>query len=311
MAEDRGKKMLEILEDPVKRKAFTAFCVSQVSTENLGVWTAAGDYAAIPEQSARIVKAKEIIVQYVAVSAREQVNMPEGTRTELCARVAAGEAPSDLFAKLREAAFKDMAGDALPRFLRSSQWKEVQEAKTEEEATPTRRLTAGKSAPVITGSPSRQYEAIVQHMRKKKFLGMKYHSRHSKKDLDDFAKLGAVIRSDASKMGFLMKRGDGHQTWKRRWCVLSSTGLGYFLDEYRFAPKGVVLAHEMVEVIPDMDAELALRFTLGLRTHTRTYCIQAANDRDRARWVAALKDAVETPVVEAAPASRGSVSSAV
>ena len=63
-------------------------------------------------------------------------------------------------------------------------------------------------------------------MRKKKFMGVKFHQRHTKKDLEAFAALGAAIRSDATKMGFLMKRGDGHQTWKRRWCVLSSTGLG-------------------------------------------------------------------------------------
>ena len=111
----------------------------------------------------------------------------------------------------------------------------------------------------------------VQRLRKKKVLGFKVKQRHSKSDIKAFAALGSTIRKKATKEGFLMKRGNNHQSWKRRWCVLSPIGLAYFLDEYRFGPKGVILAHEMTGVKDDMDAEVSLKFTLGVITEARTY----------------------------------------
>ena len=200
----------------------------------------------------------------------------------------------------------------------------------------------------------------LQRMRKKKFLGLKLKQRHTKADLRSFEQLGSAIRSTAAKSGFLVKRGDNHQTWKRRWCVLCHYGLAYvchtlavaawaavsplapalvtvaryFLDEYRYAPKGVVLAHEMLEVVEDMDEELDSKFTFGVRTKKRTYVlalrrdkrrlwapksrrgaliwvatsyvIQAANSRDRKRWVAALAEAIKHPTMVPAGNSGGS-----
>lgn len=51
--------------------------------------------------------------------------------------------------------------------------------------------------------------------------------RHSKADVKAFDKLGSEMRGATRKAGFLMKRGGNHQNWKRRWCILSSLGLGY------------------------------------------------------------------------------------
>lgn len=43
----------------------------------------------------------------------------------------------------------------------------------------------------------------------------------------------------------------------------------YFLDEYRFAPKGAVLAHEMTGVKADMDEDTCMKFTFAITTKSR------------------------------------------
>ena len=53
-----------------------------------------------------------------------------------------------------------------------------------------------------------------------------------------------------------------------RLCVAPSR---YFLDEYRYAPKGAVLAHEMTGVKADMDEETGMKFTLAITTKSRVY----------------------------------------
>lgn len=68
---------------------------------------------------------------------------------------------------------------------------------------------------------------MVQRLRKRKFLGLKLKQRHTKADLRAFASLGSDMRSGVLKEGFLMKRGDNHQSWKRRWCILSHIGFGF------------------------------------------------------------------------------------
>jgi len=55
----------------------------------------------------------------------------------------------------------------------------------------------------------------------------------------------------------------------------------------------------MLSVTPTMDEELDMRFTLGIVTASRTYVIQAANDRDRKRWVNALQSSIDKPVMVA------------
>ena len=89
----------------------------------------------------------------------------------------------------------------------------------------------------------------VLKLRKKSFLGMRMKQRHSKTDLATFEALGALLRDQCVKAGFLQKRGDKHQSWKRRWCVLGPAGLAYFLDEFRLAPKGMVLSEEVRLVV--------------------------------------------------------------
>lgn len=62
--------------------------------------------------------------------------------------------------------------------------------------------------------------------------------------------------------------------------------------------------YQIIDFEEDMDEELGLRFTFGLRTKARVYCIQASSQRDRARWVAAITDTI--PALKAASAVRAS-----
>lgn len=102
------------------------------------------------------------------------------------------------------------------------------------------------------------------------------------------ARQGQHLRQAALKLGFLLKRGGRHPSWKRRWVALVVSGLGYFEDETQGVPKGFVPFHSVNAFVPDADEEVGRRFAFVLHVHDRAYVFQAANERDKGRWVEAL-----------------------
>lgn len=287
---DRDAKLRDVLGNAVKRNSFVDFCNREHCSENLKLYIAICDFDKAATDEERLKQAKSIVRTYIRPGASAEVNMTDEMRAALQERVASGDTPPDVFAQLKEAAFKDMSGDTMPRFVKSDLYEEAQ------------RATASGGGTLVHASLV--WEDVVTRLRKKRFLGLKLKQRHSKADIKSFEALGAEMRKGVHKAGFLMKRGDSHQSWKRRWCILCPQGLGYFLDEYRFAPKGVVLAHEMEGVEADLDSELGLKFCFGVKTASRTYVIQAANQRDRQRWVRALATAIFSPTMVPAPSKK-------
>lgn len=99
---------------------------------------------------------------------------------------------------------------------------------------------------------------------------------------------GQHLRRAALKVGFLLKRGGRHPTWKRRWVALVVSGLGYFEDEAQAGPKGFIPFQKVDAFAPEAEEEVGRRFAFTLRVEDRVYAFQAANGRDKARWIDAL-----------------------
>ncbi len=117
----------------------------------------------------------------------------------------------------------------------------------------------------------------------------------SKKEVDDLEVLGTMLKSSASKAGFLFKRGQNHQSWKRRWCVLTPRLLGYFSDEFQNVPKGILDLREAKRLVPSAEAELGgLRLSFGIETEYRVFYFQATSDRDLQRWIESIRAVLVT-----------------
>ena len=81
-----------------------------------------------PSLSRETSQAKEMIRTFVKPGGSEVVNMTDETRVALTAAVSDGAITVDMFAEQKAAAFKDMSGDTLPRFMKSDLYEEATKA---------------------------------------------------------------------------------------------------------------------------------------------------------------------------------------
>lgn len=151
---NRDAMLREVLGHKVKRSSFVDFCNREHCAENLLFYNAICEFEGAGDEAARVAKvrsfrrqrraanpvrcsprapvscaqARDIVATYVNSGATNEVNMTDESREMLCTRVAAGEVPADLFTTFKAAAFKDMRGDTLPRYLKSDLYAAVCDA---------------------------------------------------------------------------------------------------------------------------------------------------------------------------------------
>jgi hypothetical protein len=156
-------------------------------------------------------------------------------------------------------------------------------------------MEEGATAALAAGSPAHSSgEALALSARlnkKTRIMGFGF-KLHSTDDKARFKQLGVYLVSNAVKSGYVYKRGDKHPTWKRRWIVLAPCLLGYFESQSDPAPKGVINLTEVTEIVHDAADELGenMPYSFVLVTPTRRYFMQAASERDLARWLQALTE---------------------
>jgi hypothetical protein len=143
--------LLFVLGNPDTLASFIAFATSQHCQENVLVWSAIKTFrdASTREPESLLPRAKEIvdrvrivspqvasslccvlnpvaalpqILQYIGPNCELEVNLDAASKAALVARVAANEADVSMFDKLQAVLEKEMAGDLLPRFVKSPAW---------------------------------------------------------------------------------------------------------------------------------------------------------------------------------------------
>ena len=260
---------------------FSSLCHSKISTcvpstaerneENLQFWLAAEEYKRLSDEAKRLEFAKTLWNDYISAKSTYTLNIPQEHRNSVDAVVSEGKAPLDLLDTVEHGIVKLMATDSWPRFLKSQHYQDF----------------------LTTSRPESRAQDPVSNLvgilrRKSKVLGFSRHKKPSKTDMQKLTELAKGLKESAVKEGYLMKRGDHHKTWHRRWFALDKRMLGYFENSLDLKLKGAILMHEITKIEANMDEELQLPFAFGLQTPERTYCIQANSERDRKWWVAAL-----------------------
>ena len=94
------------------------------------------------------------------------------------------------------------------------------------------------------------------------------------------------------KAGFLTKEGEVWKTWKRRYFVLSSLLLSYYVDRESTVPKGVIPL-DRCEVRLSERTERPNLFEVfdeAEEGKRRVYFLQADSEKERDEWVAAIKN---------------------
>ena len=120
----------QILMDPVNLKYFKAFCISEMSVENLLFWLEVADYKTIEAPEYRKFVAKKICRKYVAAEAPMGISVKDSTRKKVTMPTST---PSlDLFDEIRSEVVLSMKMDILPRFLESTQYHDLVELKFEQ-----------------------------------------------------------------------------------------------------------------------------------------------------------------------------------
>jgi hypothetical protein len=139
--------------------------------------------------------------------------------------------------------------------------------------------------------------ARALRLRKKStVLGLHVRPIFSARERAEHVEVAARLRSQAHKLGYLHKRGDGFQSWKRRWFVLTRDTLAYFESASGVdPPRGVVLLIEVRAVNEVPEADVGMRYVFTLVTNRRTYYVQANSPRDLERWLRALRLLVREP----------------
>mmetsp|Transcript_11225 Transcript_11225/g.39067 ORF Transcript_11225/g.39067 Transcript_11225/m.39067 type:complete len:344 (-) Transcript_11225:62-1093(-) len=318
-----------VLADDGHRKDFAAFCEEEHSEENIRFWEAIQQFRAAPESTpppadgtvaaggaggaasspasgatlSRSDVGRRIIRKFVSPHAPLKVNMEDSMREEL-ARAVAGECAVSTFDVCEAIVFKQLKADTLKRYRLTGRFDDYIARSVAHVDSPDTLALASSfgdaTAEVVDLPGPREQAELAQLLRKREFLGFKIGRSHSKAEKQAFVRLGASIRATSIKAGFVMKRGDKVQNWQRRWFVISLTVLGYFLDEFQHAPKRVILNSEVTAIKSNMDKALGMRFAFALETKGRLYCFQAANERDRERWLEALAAVLNLGVRDAA-----------
>lgn len=105
---------------------------------------------------------------------------------------------------------------------------------------------------------------------------------------------------ESVKSGFLVKQGGSWKSWKKRWCVLTKTGmLYYFKDKKDINSKGCVDINSASEVVLEDDKK---KNCFGIVTPHRTFIMAAESCEERDSWIQALSKYIKsgaTPEVTA------------
>lgn len=88
--------------------------------------------------------------------------------------------------------------------------------------------------------------------------------------------------------GFLTKRGQTIQSWKRRWFVLSENKLSYYASQRDPSPLGVIML-DYCTVTDGDEKELGKKFSFELFTPDRTFYFAADSEQDLADWMSVLR----------------------
>ncbi|XP_062831165.1 regulator of G-protein signaling 7 isoform X7 [Anolis carolinensis] len=134
-----GFSIDEALKDPVGREQFLKFLESEFSSENLRFWLAVEDLKKRPmrEVPARV---QEIWQEFLAPGAPSAINLDSKSYDKTTQNVK--EPGRHTFGDAQEHIYKLMKSDSYPRFLRSSAYQELLQAKKKGKSLTSKRLTS-------------------------------------------------------------------------------------------------------------------------------------------------------------------------
>ncbi|KAK3742222.1 hypothetical protein QZH41_008996 [Actinostola sp. cb2023] len=106
----------------------------------------------------------------------------------------------------------------------------------------------------------------------------------------NFSKESTVKVTDTHCSGYMIKRGQVHKNWRKRWFVLDLTKrcLAYFEHEKSQHPKGAISYQSITQVYRQRDTEKKKRCLFYVDTPGRTFAIQPPNERCMDIWMACL-----------------------
>ncbi|XP_014740691.1 PREDICTED: regulator of G-protein signaling 7 isoform X2 [Sturnus vulgaris] len=155
-----GFGMDEALKDPVGREQFLKFLESEFSSENLRFWLAVEDLKKRPirEVPARV---QEIWQEFLAPGAPSAINLDSKSYDKTTQNVK--EPGRYTFEDAQEHIYKLMKSDSYPRFIRSSAYQELLQAKKKLENTLDRRTSFEKFTRNVGKSlTSKRLTSLVQ-----------------------------------------------------------------------------------------------------------------------------------------------------
>ncbi|KAM9297487.1 regulator of G-protein signaling 7 isoform 10-T10 [Morus bassanus] len=134
-----GFGMDEALKDPVGREQFLKFLESEFSSENLRFWLAVEDLKKRPirEVPARV---QEIWQEFLAPGAPSAINLDSKSYDKTTQNVK--DPGRYTFEDAQEHIYKLMKSDSYPRFIRSSAYQELLQAKKKGKSLTSKRLTS-------------------------------------------------------------------------------------------------------------------------------------------------------------------------
>ncbi|XP_069340776.1 regulator of G-protein signaling 7 isoform X16 [Eulemur rufifrons] len=134
-----GFGMDEALKDPVGREQFLKFLESEFSSENLRFWLAVEDLKKRPikEVPSRV---QEIWQEFLAPGAPSAINLDSKSYDKTTQNVK--EPGRYTFEDAQEHIYKLMKSDSYPRFIRSSAYQELLQAKKKGKSLTSKRLTS-------------------------------------------------------------------------------------------------------------------------------------------------------------------------
>lgn len=91
--------------------------------------------------------------------------------------------------------------------------------------------------------------------------------------------------------GWLEKKGSFIANWKRRWFVLSSSKLEYYVEENKATKKGDIVVNETTKVLTRDGSTHAYKF--GVMSGTRILELSADTDKDRIDWMDKIQTLVK------------------
>ena len=92
---------------------------------------------------------------------------------------------------------------------------------------------------------------------------------------------------DSIKTGYLVKQGGSWKSWKKRWCVLTPTGMiFYFKDKKDVNSKGCVDVNSAKEILVENEKK---KNCFGIVTPNRTYYMAAETAQERDSWIECMQ----------------------